>query len=178
MATQPAWMAVIKAAKAGDEAAFDRLLEPLVQPAYRFACAMLHDDQLAEDAVQDAAVKAWRKLGQLREGADIGPWFRAIVANQCKSLMRSSWRRNVDLADVERISEPSDDDVVARVELRRALRSLDDAKRQVLVLHFYLDLSLEEIASDLHLSVRGAETRLRRAKDELKRRMEANRGRP
>jgi RNA polymerase sigma-70 factor, ECF subfamily len=177
MATQPAWMAVVKAAKAGDEAAFDRLIQPLLQPAYRYAGAFLHDDHLAQDAVQDAAIKAWRKLDQLREGAEMRPWFFKIVANQCKSLMRSAWRRKVDLADIERVAGAADDDVVARVELRRALRAMHESKRQVLILHFYLDLSLDEIASDLGISVRGAETRLRRAKDELKQRMEADRGR-
>jgi DNA-directed RNA polymerase specialized sigma24 family protein len=59
----------------GDTAAFEILLEPLLEPGYRLAGRMLHDHQAAQDAVQEAAVKAWRKLRQLREGSEMRPWF-------------------------------------------------------------------------------------------------------
>ena len=61
MASESASLAVIKAAKEGDDAAFERLLEPLLNQAYRLAAGLLQDHQAAEDAVQDAAFKAWRK---------------------------------------------------------------------------------------------------------------------
>lgn len=177
MATQPASIAAVKAAKAGDDAAFERLLEPLLDQGYRLAAGMLHDHQAAEDVVQEAAVKAWRKLTQLREGAEMRPWFLAIVANQCRSLLRSRWRSVVALDDVEPSSEPKDDEVVARVELRRALRAMGEDKRLVLVLHYYLDLPVTDIAATLGISRRGAETRLQRATHDLKKRMEARGGR-
>lgn len=176
MATHLAALAVIKAAKEGDEAAFERLLAPLLDQAYRLANGLLHDHHAAEDAVQEASVKAWRKLGQLREGSGMRPWFLAIVANQCRSSLRSPWRSVVGSADREPVVEASDDEVVARVELRRALRALKEDKRLVLVLHFYLDLPVEEIAATIGISPRGAETRLLRATNELKKRMEAHRG--
>ena len=177
MAMQPAaTLAVIKAAKEGDDAAFERLLEPLYEPAYRMAAGLLQDHQAGQDAVQEAAVKAWQKLAQLREGAEMRPWFNKIVVNQCRTLLRSR-RSTVTLEDANAITESADEDLVARIELRRALRAMKEEKREVLVLHFYLDLPLDEIAATLGLSPRGAETRLQRAKDELKRRMEASRGR-
>jgi RNA polymerase sigma-70 factor (ECF subfamily) len=67
---------------------------------------------------------------------------------------------------------------VAGLELRQALRSMDPDKRLVLVLHWYLDLPLDEIAATLGLSPHAAESRLVRATTELKKRMEAHRGRP
>jgi|SRR5579859_3770088 len=177
MATQPAALAVIQAAKAGDDAAFQRLLEPLLDQGYRLAVGLLHDHQAAEDAVQEAAFKAWRKLSQLREGSQMRPWFLAIVANQCRSSMRSRWHSAVGLEGVEPVIGSSDDEVVARVELRRALSSMNRDQRLVLVLHFYLDLPVSDIAPIIGISPRGAETRLLRATSELKRRMEAHRGR-
>jgi len=176
MVTQPPTLAVIRAAKAGDNAAFERLLEPLYQPAYRMAAAILQDHQAGEDAVQEAAVKAWLKLGQLRDGADIRPWFYKIVINQCYSTRRAR-RSTVSWDEVEPATDSSDEQVIARIELRRGLMGLSKDKRTVLVLHFYLDLSISDIAATIGISPRGAETRLLRAKDELKRRMEANRGR-
>jgi len=178
VATQPASLIVIKAAKQGDGAAFEALLEPLLDQAYRLACGLLHDHQAAEDAVQEAAFNAWRKLPQLREGSEMRPWFFGIVANQCRSAKRSRWWSVVRTALPEPTVEPHDEAVVAGLELRQALRAMDPAKRLVLVLHWYLDLPLDEIAAIIGTSVDGAESRLRRATDELKRRMEAHRGRP
>jgi RNA polymerase sigma-70 factor (ECF subfamily) len=66
---------------------------------------------------------------------------------------------------------------VAGVELRHALRAIAVDKRLVLVLHWYLDLPVNEIAAITGLSLRGAETRLLRATNELRKRMEAHRGR-
>ena len=67
-------MTLVQAAKQGDKVAFMSLLEPSLEPGYRLACGMLHDSQAAEDVVQKAAFKAWRKLGQLREGHGLRPW--------------------------------------------------------------------------------------------------------
>jgi RNA polymerase sigma-70 factor (ECF subfamily) len=178
MAVQPASLSLVQAAKQGDDAAFETLLEPLLEQAYRLACAMLHDHHAAEDAVQDAALKAWRKVGQLREGSDMRPWFLAIVANQCRSTRRLRWWSVLRVDAPEVASASSDDAVLEGVELRKALREMEPGKRLVLVLHWYLDLPLEEIAATTGTTVHGAESRLLRATQELKRRMEANRGRP
>jgi RNA polymerase sigma factor (sigma-70 family) len=171
-------LTAIAAAKQGDDAAFEALLEPLLGQAYRLACGMLHDPQAAEDAVQEAAFKSWRKLSQLREGSDMRPWFLGIVANECRSAKRSRWWSVIRSDPPEPASESPDDAVVEGVELRRALRAMEPAKRLVLVLYWYLDLSVEEIAGIIGTTADGAESRLRRATAELKKRMEAHRGRP
>lgn len=175
---QPAHLTLVQAAKQGDDSAFEILLEPLLDQAYRLACAMLHDHHAAEDAVQEAAFKAWLKVSRLREGSDMRPWFLGIVANQCRTTRRSRWWSVIRAEPPEQASATSDDAVLEGVELRKALRAMDPAKRLVLVLHWYLDLPLEELAAVAGTSVHGAESRLLRAMHELKRRMEAHRGRP
>lgn len=178
MAVQPASLTLVQAAKQGDDSAFEILLEPLLDQAYRMACAMLHDHHAAEDAVQEAAFKAWLKVSQLREGSDMRPWFLGIVANQCRSTRRSRWWSVLRSERPEQPAASPDDAVLEGVELRRALRAIDPSKRLVLVLHWYLDLPLDEIAAIAGTSVHAAESRLLRATQELKRRMEASRGRP
>jgi RNA polymerase sigma-70 factor (ECF subfamily) len=64
---------LVREARGGDRNAFDALLGPLVAPAFRLAMGMLHDREAAEDAVQEAAFRAWRKLGNLREGINKVP---------------------------------------------------------------------------------------------------------
>lgn len=175
---QPATLRLVRAAKQGDEAAFELLLEPLLDGAYRLACAMLHDHHAAEDAVQEAAFKAWLKVGRLNEGSEMRPWFLGIVANQCRTTRRSKWWSITGSSSAEPVAQSHEESVLEGIELRRALRSLAEPKRLVLVLHWYLDLPLEEIAAVAGTSVHAAESRLLRATEELKRRMEAHVGRP
>src|SRR5947209_20503198 len=91
MAVSQATLGLVQAAKQGDDAAFEILLEPLLDPAYRLANTLLRDHHAAEDVVQEAAIKAWRKLSHLREGSEMRPWFLGIVANECRSAMRTRW---------------------------------------------------------------------------------------
>jgi RNA polymerase sigma-70 factor (ECF subfamily) len=178
MAVQSASLTLVRAAKQGDDAAFEALLEPLLDQAYRLACAMLHDPQAAEDVVQEAAFKAWRKLSQLREGSEMRPWFLGIVANECRSEKRSRWRSVTQSVLPEQPLESADETIIAGVELRRVLRAIEPGKRLVLVLHWYLDLPLEDIAAITGISAHAAESRLLRATRELKKRMEGHSGRP
>ncbi len=166
----------VRSAKAGDEAAFERLLRPLIDPAYRFACVMLNDPDDAEDVVQEAAVKAWRKLGQLRDGYDPQPWFLGIVANQCRSLRRTKWWSTVKLADVERTVDAPDEPVARGVDLRRAMTHLNRRQRAVLTLHYYLDLPLEEVAAVTNQSPAAVRSQLYRAVKKMRPNLEIPEG--
>jgi RNA polymerase sigma-70 factor (ECF subfamily) len=176
MAVVPASVSLIQAAKSGDEEAFEILLRPLLEPGYRLAGGMLQDHQAAQDAVQEAAFKAWRKLGQLRDGSEMRPWFLGIVANECRTARRSTWSRVLTLFQPPAREAAAADAVVNRMDLRRALRGLDEKKRLALVLHWYLDLPLEEVAAITGSSIHAVEGRVRRGMQELRQRMEEHRG--
>jgi RNA polymerase sigma-70 factor (ECF subfamily) len=134
---------------------------------------MLHDPQAAEDAVQEAALKAWRKLDRLREGAEMRPWFLGIVANECRNTLRSGWWARVSALVTDRPVEASSDSVLTGLEVRRALRSLAHRNRLVLVLRWYLDLPIEEIAHVSGLSVHAVESRLARSTRELRKTLQS-----
>src|SRR3989442_13019158 len=103
---------------AGDSCAI--VLDPLLNPAYRLAAVMLSDRMAAEDAVQEAAVKAWRNLGQLRgDESSLRAWFLSIVANECRMTRRRRWWSVVKLADVESDSARPDLSQEATTDLRR-----------------------------------------------------------
>jgi RNA polymerase sigma-70 factor, ECF subfamily len=176
MAVRSASKTLLQAAKDGDGAAFELVLEPLLEPGYRLAGGMLQDHQAAQDAVQEAAVKAWRKLRQLRDGSEMRPWFLGIVANECRSVRRSRWSSVMKVLLPDREESFPADMVLGGLELRRALRALDTKKRLALVLHWYLDLPPDEIAVVTQSSVPAVESRLRRGTQELRRLMEVNRG--
>lgn len=158
----------VRDAKAGDETAFELLLEPLIDPGYRFACAMLHDAGAAEDVVQEASIKAWRKLHQLREGTEIRPWFFGIVANQCRTARRQRWWSVVKLAEPEPLPRQSSIDLNAGADLRIAIRRLEHRDRTVVVLYFYLDLPLDEIAAATRTTPAAVRGQLYRALHKLR----------
>jgi RNA polymerase sigma-70 factor, ECF subfamily len=167
---------MIAAAKDGDDLAFETLIRPLLEPGYRLAGGMLQDHEGAQDAVQEAAVKAWRKLKHLRDESLIKPWFLAIVANECRSARRSRWSSVIKAVVFDKQAELSTDSVLTGLELRRALGAVDEKKRLVLVLRFYLDLPLEEIAVITQASVHAVEGQLQRGVQELRQRMGVHRG--
>ncbi len=154
---------LVRSAKAGDEAAFEQLLRPLIEPAYRFACVMLNDPSAAEDVVQEAAVKAWRKLTQLRDGFDPQPWFLGIVANQCRSLRRARWWSTTKLAEVPGTIDASDERIARDQDLRTAIQRLQARDRAVVTLHYFLDLPLEDVAATTRQSVSAVRSQLYRA---------------
>src|SRR5260370_10790201 len=122
-------MTLLEGGKLGDDKAFEILLQPLLEPGYRLAGGMLQDHQAAQDAVQEAAFKAWRKLRQLRDGSEMRPWFLGIVANECRSVRRSRWSSVMKLVDPAKADSVSADAAVVGIELRSALRALDEKKR-------------------------------------------------
>ena len=143
-------------------AELDALLAPLMLPAYRLAFGMLRNREEAEDAVQEAALSAWKHRNTFRPGADLKPWFFAIVANRCRSARRSRWSRLLRQADPLPKSEQTPD-LEADMDLRRAVSRLGHDDRLALVLRFYVDLSYEEIAAVLRISEAAARSRTQRA---------------
>jgi RNA polymerase sigma-70 factor (ECF subfamily) len=154
---------LVQRAKAGDRAAFDDLVGPLLGQAFRLAFGMLHDRAAAEDAVQEAAVGSWRKLKNLRSGYPLRPWFLAIVANQCRTVMRAHWWSVVRVDVVEGSATGGFEDRIVRgADLRAALRKLATDQREVLVLRYYLDLPLEEVAAITGVRVGTVKSRINR----------------
>lgn len=159
---------LIGAAKQGDDVAYEQLLASLMEPAHRLACGLLHDTFLAEDAVQEAAVKAWRKIGNVKVGQSIRPWFLAIVANQCRDHARGHWSRLFTVPEVSGSYEAGDDLALTRHQVRSALESLSRSDRLVIVLRFYVELSWPEVAAVCGLSEAGARSRFYRALEKLR----------
>jgi RNA polymerase sigma-70 factor (ECF subfamily) len=154
---------LVRRAKARDRAAFDELVGPLVGQAFRLAFGMLHDRGSAEDAVQDAAVRAWRKLSNLRPDTPLRPWFLAIVANQCRTAMRGRWWSVVRVDRIEQSAGTGFEDRIVRgADLRAALRKLAVDHREVLVLRYYLDLPLEEVAAITGVPIGTVKSRINR----------------
>jgi RNA polymerase sigma-70 factor (ECF subfamily) len=143
------------------ETDFEALIGPLVEPGVRLAYSMLGDRAEAEDATQDAITQAWRKLAQLRDRSQVRPWFLSIVANRCRNLRRTRWFGTVRIADLFGAPRPAEAD--ERIDLEQGMAGLPLTDRQVLFMHFYLDMPVEEVATSLGISAAAAKGRIYRA---------------
>ena len=159
---------LLQDAVGGDPHAFDALVGPLVEPGYRLALSILGGREDAEDAVQEATIKAWRNLHQLKDGSVVRSWFLTIVANQCRTMRRGRWWSVVKLANPEQRQTGPEDEAVDRTDLQRALGRLAPDDRLVLHLRYYMDLPLPEVATVLGISETATKSRIHRAAQRLR----------
>jgi len=131
------------------------------------ALAMLHDPTAAEDAVQEASFTAWRKLGHMADRGRLRPWFLGVVANKCRNARRNRWTSRTELTDDLSVAS-SEESTLRGADLRRAISRLGHDDRLVVVLYFYLDLPVDEVATVAGKSVGATRARLHRAVKKLR----------
>ena len=159
-------------AREGDTAAYERLVRMHQAVAFRTAYLVTGDAQEAEDATQEAFVKAYRAMNRFRPGAAFRPWLLTIVANEARNRRRSAGRRaNLTLrAAHERSSVAtavSPEAAVMASERREDLLSrlgeLSEGDRLVISCRYFLELSEEETAATLGCARGTVKSRLSRA---------------
>jgi RNA polymerase sigma-70 factor (ECF subfamily) len=147
----------------GDHDAFASLITAATSRLYALACLILRDSDRAEDATQEAFVRAWREIPRLRDADRFDAWLRRLVVNACYDEARRVTRR----AEVSLISigERSVGDTSAASaesdRIEQAFRVLPLDQRTVLVLQHYELLSHTEIAETLGIPIGTVKSRVR-----------------
>lgn len=138
-------------------------------PLLRTCYLLLRDAALAEDAVQETFVKAWRFYDGYRKEASEKTWLMRIAVNTCRDLQRSKWfihiDRRVNMGDLPESAVPFElpDDTVTN-----AILSLPTALRQVITLRYFQSLTVQEVSEVLHVFRRTVHYRLDKAERYLK----------
>lgn len=155
--------AEVERAMRGDHDAFASLIASAANRIYALACLILRDPGRAEDATQEAIVRAWRELPRLRDPARFDAWLRRLVINASYDEGRKVHRRaEVSLVNVgERSSSDSSGSSAERDRVERAFRRLPLEQRTVLAMNHYLQLSHVEIAATLGLPIGTVKSRIR-----------------
>jgi RNA polymerase sigma-70 factor (ECF subfamily) len=163
-----------RSARLGDVGAFEELVRRHQDVAFRTAYLILRDADEAQDAAQEAIVKAFRAINRFHEGAAFRPWLLKIVSNQALTALRSRQRRG---AAAERAAQqindcPDVDDTVIDREraqlIWRALQSLEEQQRVVVYLRYFLGLPERELAEYLGCPPGTVKSRLHRALGRLR----------
>jgi RNA polymerase sigma-70 factor (ECF subfamily) len=157
---------LVERAQQGDHDAFVSLIDLSLARLDAAAWLILRDAELARDAVQDAMVRAWRDLPGLRDPERFGPWLHRLTVNACLDLARRRRRRVIEV-ELTPIDQPSVPDAASQVAdrdlLDHALARLEPEQRAVVVLRFFLGLSLPETAAALGIPVGTVKSRLHRS---------------
>ena len=174
----PAEAVLLTRACGGDLDAYEQLVRLHQQIAFRTALVLTRDAADAEEAAQDAFVKAWRALRRFDRARPFRPWLLAIVANEARNRRRSAGRR--ELLAVRAGAEPATASsargspegalLVAErdASLAAALERLDERDRQVIACRYLLELSEAETAAALGCRAGTVKSRLSRALERLR----------
>lgn len=152
-------------AREGDREAFADLAHAVSDRLYAIAWRVLRDGDLADDALQETLITAWRQLPRLRDPERFEAWCQRIVVHACYAQIRSARRRSglIRLVPTEPAIPDSTLSVAVSDALEQGFRRLSVEHRAVFVLHHYLGLSLVEIADRLGIPAGTARSRLHAA---------------
>ena len=168
---------LVARAQKGDEEAFAAICVSTGNRLYAVAHRILRDITLAEDATQQALLNIWRDLPQLRDPAHFDAWSYRLLVRACYAEGRRTrrWAPNLKLlpADEPTVSAGLSS-VVDRDQLERGFRRLSIDHRAVVVLHHYLDMTLDEVAVTLGIPVGTVRSRLHYAMRGLRSALEAD----
>lgn len=162
---------LVRRARAGDEAAFERLYRANVGRVYALCLRMTADEAAARELVQDAFVRAWERLDTFRGDAAFSTWLHRLTVNVVLMDRRTAARRAEEALD-ETADPPNTasraESAGLRVDLERAIAALPPGARQVLVLHDLEGYEHAEIARLMGIAEGTSKAHLFRARQRLR----------
>ena len=162
---EPYWLA---AAQNGEPQALERLFQTYHGPVYALCYRMLSRADDAEDATQSTFVGAFRALAQFRGRSTLKTWLYRIAVNESLNLLRQRRGAPAMLPD-DATSTDTAPDIVEKQAVQLVLQRMRLEQRLPLILFYWEELSCEEIAGVLNISVSAAKMRLKRAREEFQR---------
>ena len=168
---------LVEQAQRGDREAFGILARSRGDVLFGTARRILRDVDLAEDAVQQTLVIAWRELPRLRDPDRFDAWLQRTLIHACyaESRRRRAWRSMVRILPVDGPAGPDPiGGFVDRDQVERGFRRLAPEQRAILVLHHYLGLGLNEIGEVLAIPAGTARSRLHYAHRAMRALLEAD----
>ena len=135
----------------------------------RMCYAILRDEEWAKDAVQETFLKAYRTMDTFRGECGEKTWLMRIAINTCRDIRRSAWVRHIDRRvtpeEVPGLSSTVD---MEKIELMLAIMRLPKGLKEVTLLYYYQDMTMQETADALGISPSAVSKRLTRAQAKLR----------
>lgn len=151
------------------EETFTRMVNQYQAALRRMCFLYLRDRTAAEDALQETFLKAYQHMDSFRSESKERTWLMSIAINTCKDMNRSAWfrhtERRVTPEELPLAAPGQDEDALALAE---AIRRLPGKHRDAILLYYYQDMTIQEVAEALHAAPSTIAKRLNQAKDKLR----------
>ena len=151
----------------------ERLILQYQMPLLRLCYVQLQDQALAEDAVQETFLKAYKGFDSFRGDSSEKTWLTRIAVNTCRDFQRGGWFKHTDrrvtpdMLPVGTVQPDTED-----LDLSPAVMKLPRKMREAILLYYYQDMSTEEIAETLGIAQSSVSNRLRRGREKLRKLLE------
>ena len=150
-----------------------QLIDQYGKDLFRLCCMYLRDASLAEDAVQETFLRAYKGLKDFRGESSMRTWLMHIATNVCRNMRRNAWFRYVDRrVAFDTLSLTVDGVSDVSIALLSEVMRLPRKEMEVVWLHYYEDMKLREIADVLGITASAVSIRLSHARDRLRRALE------
>lgn len=166
-------MTAVQGPDSSREERLNRMMLTHEREVLRLCCLYLHDVHLAQDAVQETFLKAYRKLDAFEGRSSERTWLMRIAVNTCRDMCRGGWFRHVDKAvEIENLPLPVSPPSAEHIALTTAIMRLPPKYREVVLLHCDQGLTVRETAKALGITAPTVMNRLNKARSELARALE------
>ena len=146
-----------------------RLMALYKNDLMRMCCVWLRDASLAEDAVQETFVKAYRAMADFRGDSSEKTWLMRIAVNTCRSMRRSWWSRMVDRSVTpDMLADMYPAALNENLSLIEDVMRLPDKEKDVILLYYYQSMSVREVAQALGIGISAVSMRLKKARTRLR----------
>ncbi len=166
-------MEAVKDPDSRRDQAIEKLILQYQTPLLRLCFIQLQDRALAEDAVQETFLKAYKSFAQFRGECSEKTWLTRIAVNTCRDFQRGGWFRHTDrrvtpeMLPIGEVQPETED-----LDLSLAVMKLPRKLREAILLYYYQDMSTEEIAEALGIAQSSVSSRLQRSREKLRKLLE------
>ena len=155
------------------EARISRMVKTYEKDLLRLCCMYLKDAVMAEDAVQETFIKAYKSLHAFRGESSEKTWLMRIAINVCKDMQRTAWFRNLGkMVSIENVQIPAEQEMSISSELVSEIMKLPSKYKEVVLLYYYEGMNQSEVAQILNVSITTVHRRLEKARELLKKQLE------
>ncbi len=154
----------VKKAQKGDKKSFEKIIMEIIDNLYRVAYGILKNQEDASDAISNATLKAYEKIETLRQLEFFKTWITRILINECNIIIKQKQKVTYIENYIENQNNTYANNNEEKIDVQQAINKLEKELKQIVILYYFDDLSIEEISNILEIPKGTVKSRLSRAR--------------
>lgn len=163
---------IVEKAMNGDKDSFSELINYLKMDLYKIAKVRLKNEDDILDAIQETIISSYKSIKKLNNPDNFKKWIIKILINKCNNIYLEKNNKNISLEEFTNIYEYEDEKDFSNIEMEDILKYLNDEEKMIITLYYLEDYKSKEIAWLLDMNENTVKTKISRAKNKLKIKLE------